>query len=301
MRHTLSAVLLLLLTFTACADEPATTAADTQPAATPSSGQEPTATPATAPDTQPATRPSDDQGAEGFKPVQAYPPEKAHAEAWLDRIEAAANDVTSLTADLRYDRNQLLLGDEQRRFGTLVYQAGPPPKFQVHFNKKLVDDHWSQPDLYYIYDGRWLLKSDHENKTANRYQLVPDDEKAGAEMALGEGPFPIPLNLKKEKVLARFEAVVIPPADDDPANSVHLQLTPREEIETDLTTIDLWFDRDTLLPTAASTLDDSETQTIVRLTETITNPELPEQSFDTALPTEPGWQTDENRIQEEAE
>lgn len=218
------------------------------------------------------------------------------AEDWLDRIEKRAGDIQTLTAKLRYDNNQLLLGDEQRRFGTLVYQAGPPPRFNIHFDKKLVDGHWSQPDLYYIYDGRWLLKRDHENKTATRYQLVSDDEAAGGEMELGEGPFPIPLNLKKDKVLAKFVAEIVEAADEDPENSVHLKLTPREDHQTDLTQIDLWFDRESLLPVAVSTMDDSETQTVVRLTETAVNGELADQTFDTALPGEPGWQTDENRI-----
>ena len=230
------------------------------------------------------------------EPVQETAAAEPTAEDWLQRIETRAADIQNLTAKLRYDNNQLLLGDEQRRFGTLVYQAGPPPQFAVHFDKKLVDGHWSQPDLYYVYDGRWLLKRDHENKTATRYQLVPDDEEAGGEMELGEGPFPIPLNLKKDKVLARFNVELVEPADEDPENSVHLKLTPREENKTDLTQIDLWFDRESLLPVEVSSVDDSETQTVVRLTETQVNSELPDQTFETALPVGPDWQTDENRI-----
>ena len=260
MRYLISAAL-LLSTFTACSAQPA--------------------------EAEPAGEP---------KPVQQTATAEPSAEGWLQRIETRAADIHNLTAKLRYDSNQLLLGDEQRRFGDIVYQAGPPPRFSVHFDKKLVDGHWSQPDLYYIYDGRWLLKRDHENQTATRYQLVPDDEEAGGEMELGEGPFPIPLNLKKDKVLARFDVQIAEPADEDPENSVHLKLTPREDHETDLTRIDLWFDRESLLPVQVSSLDDSETQTVVRLTETQVNSELPDQAFDTALPTDPDWQTDENRI-----
>ena len=218
------------------------------------------------------------------------------AEAWLVKVEQRASDIETLTAKLRYDNNQVLLGDEQRRFGTLVYEAGPPPRFAIHFDRKMVDGHWTEPDLWYLYDGRWLLKRDHENKTAVRYQLVPEDQEAGGEMELGEGPFPIPLNLKKDKVLAKFEVELVDAAEDDPENSVHLKLTPREDHDTDLTQIDLWFDHETVLPVAVSSVDDSETQTVVRLTETQINPVLPDQTFDTALPTEPGWQTDENRI-----
>lgn len=231
--------------------------------------------------------------------TQAIPSDQhsaSPAEVWLEKIEQQANEIQTLTANLRYDNNQLLLGDEQRRFGTLIYEAGPPPRFAIHFDRKMVDGHWSQPDLWYLYDGRWLLKRDHENKTAVRYQLVPDEEEADGQMELGEGPFPIPLNLKKDEVLAKFDVVVVEAAEDDPENSVHLKLTPREDHDTDLTQIDLWFDRETVLPVAVSSLNDSETQTVVRLSKTAINEDLPEQSFDTALPIEPGWQTDENHI-----
>ena len=290
---------LILCTCTACSAQPAESdAPTTAPASQPAASQPAASQPATQPVV--ASQPESSQSQ----------PDENSPETWLERIEAAAGDVTTLTAKLRYDRNQLLLGDEQRRFGTLVYQAGPPPMFEVHFDKKFVDGAWTQPDLYYIYDGQWLLKRDHENKTAVRYQLVPDqddDEQANpaeqvrGQMELGEGPFPIPLNLKKDRVLEKFEVQVQPAHEDDPTNSVHLTLTPRENHNTDLTAIDLWFDRDTLQPTSVSTLDDSETQTVVNLSEIVTNAELTDKAFDTSLPIEPGWQIDENRIANDSE
>jgi len=272
MRHLLAAAL-LISTSTACSAQPK----EAEPEA-PAEAVQATETP-DAHAAQPTTCSADNS-----------------AETWLEKIEQRATDIQTLNANLRYDNNQLLLGDEQRRFGKLVYDAGPPPRFAIHFDRKMVDGHWTEPDLYYIYDGRWLLKRDHESKSAVRYQLVPDDEEVGGEMELGEGPFPIPLNLKKDKVLARFEVELVEPTEDDPENSVHLKLTPREDHETDLTQIDLWFDRESLLPVKVSSLDDSETQTVVLLTKTQVNEALPDQAFDTALPTEPGWQTDENLI-----
>jgi hypothetical protein len=269
MRHLLTALLLTTLT-AACAADHCHTDHDQDTA---------------------ETAPTD--GAAATEPAE---PDTSPAEAWLARIEQRADDIESLTAKLRYDNNQLLLGDEQRRFGTLTYEAGPPRRFRIHFDRKIVDGFMSRPDLYYIYDGRWLLKRDHENKTAVRYQLVADDEEVADEMDLGDGPFPLPLNLKKDRVIKRFEADVIDPAEDDPENSVHLRLIPREDHQTELTQIDLWFDRDSALPLAVSSLDESETQTVVQLNETVISPELAGETFDTSLPDEPGWQTDENRI-----
>ncbi len=240
---------------------------------------------------------------EQVPPADQPAPAETEAEAatnpahdWLEKVEHKAADIETLTATLRYDNNQLLLGDEQRRFGTLHYQAGPPPKFIIHFNMKMVDGFQSRPNLYYIYDGHWLLKRDEENKSAVRYQLVPEDEEAQAQMELGEGPFPIPLNLKKDKVLAKFDVELLDPAEDDPQDSIHLKLTPHEDYETDLTQIDLWFDKETVLPVLVSSIDESQTQTIVKLTKITINEELLEEKFDTNLPQEPGWQLDENRL-----
>ncbi len=236
-------------------------------------------------------------------PPPAFTPESEEVDApanpahgWLEKIEARAAEIETLTAKLRYDNNQLLLGDEQRRFGTLTYQAVPKTGFVIHFNKKLVDGHWTEPDLYYVYDGRWLLKADHENKTANRYQLVPDDQEVTEQIELGDGPFPIPLNLKKDKVLAKYDALLVEPAEDDPEGSVHLILKPLESIDSDLKMIELWFDQETLLPVRVSSLDDSGTQTVVNLSETEVNAALEDGLFDTSLPDEEGWQTDESRI-----
>ncbi|GAB4109617.1 MAG: hypothetical protein Kow00105_18360 [Phycisphaeraceae bacterium] len=218
------------------------------------------------------------------------------AEAWLDRIERKADGIETLTAKLRYDNNQLLLGDEQRRFGTMVYHAGPPPRFRVHFDRKLVDGHWSQPDLYYIFDGIWLLKRDHENMSAVRYQLADDAETDDAGMSLAEGPFPLPFNLRKDRVLQRYVVRLVEDDATGEEGAVHLKLTPRDTDVTKLREIDLWFDRQTLLPVRVETLDDSETQTVVYLNEVQVNVDLDDDTFDTTLPNDPGWQTDENRM-----
>ena len=244
-----------------------------------------------------ANPPAVSDSAPASSETQAEQPQTA--EGWLEAIEQSAADLHTLTAKLRYDRDQLLLGDHQRRFGTLTYQAGPPPKFVAHFDRLLVDDQWSEPDLRYIYDGRWLLKRDQENKTAVRYQLVPDGQEAADAMELGEGPFPVPLNLKKDAVLQRFDVQLVSFEEGDPENSVHLLLTPHEDYPTELTEIEFWFDRGTRLPQQVKSTDDSGNMTVVLLLETQVNPELQEQTFDTQLPTEPGWQTDENRIKTE--
>ncbi len=231
------------------------------------------------------------------------------AEIWLDRLEAAADDTRTLRATARMTSVIDLLDETTIRFGELTYAASAddqPARFAVRFKRLLVDNAVQDIDKAYIYDGRFLLERDARDRTATRRELVAEGEEA--ELELGDGPFPVPLNLKKDRVLGRFTAEVIAAdAENDPqvgrgaggtggaggAGSVHLRLTPREGVEMEAESIDLWFDRATLLPLRAATLHDDGDRTIVDLFNSEANVELAEGVFDTALPAaaeSDGWQ-----------
>src|SRR5690606_9605697 len=80
-------------------------------------------------------------------------------DAWLTKLEARSDEIRTLTARLRYDKIDALLGDEQRRFGMLHYQAGPPARFAVHFDRLVVDgNRGRQQNRWYVFDGRWLVE-----------------------------------------------------------------------------------------------------------------------------------------------
>lgn len=214
------------------------------------------------------------------------------AEAWLARIEARAAELKTLTATLRYDRINTLTGDEQRRFGKLWYDAGPPGRFAIHLDKLLVPagDIWrGEPqNRWYIFDGQWLLERNHDDRVAIRRQLVtPDELAAGRDpLGLGEGPFPLPLRAKKDAVLARYTVTLVAPAADDPAGTVHLKLVPHDAAA-EVQQLDLWYDRTTLLPVKAVQV--AEDEAVITLRDVETDTDLPPATFDTALPAESGW------------
>ncbi len=215
-------------------------------------------------------------------------PATPQVEKLLDDIEAAAAQLKTLKANLRYDRVQGLLGDEQRRFGEFRYEAGPPAKFDARFDRLLVDGAARKIDLRYTFDGVWLAERDSQDKTFTRRQMVDADEQ-GQPMKLGESPFVMPLDAKKADILARFAVELVEPSPEDPENSLHLTLTPLPGVRMDQTRIDLWYDRDSLLPRRVATLDDSQNTSIIDLMKVQTNRDLPDKSFDTAAPRGGGW------------
>lgn len=224
---------------------------------------------------------------------------------WLDKIEQQSDQVHSLAAGVRYDRIQGLLGDRQRRFGTLVYVKGPPAKFAVHIDRLLVDQRLEQEHRWYIFDGVWLVERYEDQQIFIKRRVTPPVDDSGESvsdvdapvhrrdpLAFGEGPFPLPLNQGKAALLKRFVVTLAPDTDSDPAGSVHLHLVPLAGRRGELVEVDLWYDRETLLPVRVRTLDDSENETVVNLKETRINGEVDESTIDTTEPTARGWRVE---------
>lgn len=223
-------------------------------------------------------------------------------EKWLDKIEAKSKQTKTLTAAVRYDRIQGLFGDEQRRFGTLIYEAGPPAKFAIHFEKIHTptagdpDKFASRPqNRWYVFDGTWLVEKLEDKKQFFKWQVVPPNAKPAAAnaLALGKGPFVVPVGARKDLMLEKFNVSLVEPAPDkDPENSVHLKLEPKDKRRSQFTEIHLWYDRDTLVPLRARTVDESENESVVHLIKPEVNAEIDPAKIDTAEPKERGWRVE---------
>jgi hypothetical protein len=232
----------------------------------------------------------------------------------LGRIEQTSAGIKTLGAELRYDVINGLLGDTQRRFGTLVYSAGPPAGFNAHFNRLVVDGKAIAQDRTYIFDGKWLVEKTIEkqsdagaDKVLKRFtktQIVapnaPPEESNP--LASGRGPFPLPINMNRAVILARYHVTLVPPdAKDDPANdgqaldTIHLKLVPRPGPRVDFTEAHLWYLKDSLLPRRVRTLqidpDSGEKvkETDVDLTAPKVNDPVDRNALDTSEPTDSGW------------
>lgn len=269
-RSTLFASLLLAagcFTFPACA---APEEATTQPASS------------EAPTTQPATT----------QPSEAEPSE---LDGWLTRIGERSNALKTFQARVRIERTVGIVGDVQTRYGDFVYSAGPPGRFALHIDRLLVDERAEARDHWFVFDGLWLVERDNQAKLFNKRQVSkPGDENAEKNdpLASGEGPFVLPLRFDKDRLLARFDAALIPVTDESPQNAVGIRLTPREGVRVDVAQVDLWYDRDTLLPTEIHTSNDANNGRAVYLLKQRVDEGIDEKVFSVKEPTERGWRVD---------
>lgn len=247
---------------------------------------------------QTAAQPPTDSPTAGQAPQKSIPligvsAERLPPEQELLRlIEMSTSTVRTLRAQLVYDRTQQLVGDRQRRFGTLVYEMGPPARFAVHFDRLLVDRRMDHDDRWYIFDGQWLAERYDDEKLFIKRQVVPPPSP-GAEdippdpLALGAGPFALPIGLKREQVVKRFDVSLTPPANDD--SPFHLHLVPKPDYPSEFTEVDLWYERKRLLPTRVRTIDDSENETVVSLSQFRVNEPADTNVINTSPPSDPGW------------
>jgi hypothetical protein len=200
---------------------------------------------------------------------QAPPPESARAElrpedVLLDRLEAAAADLRSFTADLRYHKWDPVLQREEIRVGTIIFQAAAEPpqsrRFAVSFEALYRGSRKVEQKRQYIFESPWLVEIDHEAKEFYKRQVVPPGEQRDP-LKLGEGPFPLPIGQARQEVLDRFEVNSIKVPTNGLLNSLSnvqgLRLTPRpgtSEAE-DYLHVDIFYDDATLLPVGVEAIE----------------------------------------------
>jgi hypothetical protein len=236
--------------------------------------------------------------------------EAGEAERWVQLIAQRHAAVHTIHARITYDRIQDLLGAVERRYGRLVYDAGPPGRFAVHVDRLLVDDRLEQQDRWYVFDGRWLIERLNDRRQFLARQLVgPDTDPADQDpLALGRGPFVVPIGPNAQHMLERFDVSVIHgheddnDADTDEADTdaaagnaethdlLRLRLVPRDHDRTDFERIDIWYDRDTLLPQRVRSVDQSQNISDIFLRDAQLDAPVDSAIFDTTPPTERGWE-----------
>lgn len=263
------------------------------------------------------------------QPVASRPaaaePEFRTAEDLLAALETADRDLHTLSAEIRYTREfGSIEGNTQQEWtGVLHYNAnltgdgptqGPgdggqarPARrgFAVLFDESILDNRRRKERRDFVFDGEWLVERLHGERQMIRRRVVPPGQVADP-LRIGEGPFPIPIGQKREDILARYTAELLPAAGgldrSKPKEASimkftvgmdQLRLVPRPERadEDDFEEIRLWYKRSEdgrLLPQLARTISDSGDESLVILRDVRVNEPLPEGAMDTAQPPA-GW------------
>lgn len=249
-------------------------------------------------------------------------PEFDSPRALFEALETADAEIDTFEAKIQYDRVFILQQDRHTRLGDLAFavdRAGERPTraFAVTFDTLIVDDKASDEDEHYVFDGRWYVEKHASEKQFIRREVAPPGSDFDP-LALGEGPFPIPIGQKAESILARYDAALTPvlePIEHDPSyrsfvegradELVCVVLTPKnEEDDNGFRRLALWYERESLLPVLARTTVKGGDLSFVRLIgKRVNDPGFDAGVIDVNPPDEPGWsvQIDEGQfVREEA-
>jgi hypothetical protein len=231
----------------------------------------------------------------------------------LDRLEDAHRDIKSLEANVIFTKTKKLLRQTTEREGTVQYMAGTekgddgkpgkPQRFRIVFDTLIVNDVLRKVRLDFVFDGQWLVEKDHDRKFCHRRQVVAPGKRLNP-LAL-DGPFPIPLNQKRQVILERFNVKLIDPTEKEIASAkkkkvkppFHLSLTPKEKGGNQpLKTVDLWFAQESLLPVRVDTVSPRGDGSSVKLSKVTVN-QIDEAKaktlFDTSAPPKgAGWRVE---------
>jgi hypothetical protein len=203
----------------------------------------------------------------------------------LDALDARGRDLKSFTADVSLTEGDAALANEVTRRGKVVFQGRDgKPRLRVTFNERDTGQRVFAEKVEYLLEDGWLTDRNYEKKVEVRRQVLKPGEKLDL-LKLGEGPFPLPIGQKKEAVHEQFDVKKIPPSKEDPAGSVHVELTPKAgtQLARRFDVIDVWVDPKTNMPARIDTAQ-GETVRTTELTNFAPNPDPALKDADFTLP-----------------
>ncbi len=204
----------------------------------------------------------------------------------LDALDQVGQGLKDFDARVSMAQEDSQTGEESKRTGNVWFQQSPDgqARVRVRFDKHMRGRKIFDEVLEYVLDQGWLIDRNYKAQTEVRRQVLKPGQKINL-LKLGEGPFPLPIGQKKEDVLAQFDVKKVATAAEDPADTVHLELSPKKEtgFAKKFKAIDVWVNAKSHMPARIATLDANETTIrTTDLAELRVNPGLVDKDF--ALP-----------------
>jgi outer membrane lipoprotein-sorting protein len=212
----------------------------------------------------------------------------------LDALDARGKNLQDFSASVRLSSVDNSIGSSSAETGKVFYQRHPggDARIRVTFEKFDDGNKIIPQNHQYTLDAGWLVERNYDRKQEIRRQVLKPGEKMDP-LKLGEGPFPLPIGQKKEDVKNLFSVARIAPAQDDPPDTLHVQLTPKPgtSLARKFQTIDVWVDMVNTMPRRIQTQENGSPITkITDLTDIQINSGLEDKDF--AEPDLPaGWGT----------
>ena len=227
-------------------------------------------------------------------PVDPLPAD-ATVPAVLDALHARGKGLRTLSADVAMTTTSLALGDAFTRTGYVRLLDDPAdPRLRITFEAKQENGRRVADRIEYLLSGGTLIDRTYGRQIEVRRQVRRSGEKV--DLLNLDGPFPLPIGQKPEDVMRRFEVKKLAAAAADPADTIHLQLTPRPDtpLSREFQTVDVWVSRADALPRRVETVDaEGNTVKTTDLTNVKLNQPLPADAFELPKIEAGAWQITE--------
>lgn len=179
----------------------------------------------------------------------------------LDALDRSGNRLQDFVADVTLTQADARSGDSSSSAGKVYFQrTDTGTRIRVSFDTETVGNHQLDKKVDYLLDDGWLWERDYRRKTEIKRQVLQPGQKMNL-LKLGEGPFPLPIGQDKAEVHRQFDVAKVAPKEGDPADTLHLTLTPKEDsqLARKFSSIDVWVDPATQMPRRIEAVDANET------------------------------------------
>jgi len=209
-------------------------------------------------------------------PPSSQPALPGTAVALLDRLETAAEGLRDFRADVTFYKWDDVFQRDEIRSGEIVYQQRPDnqsKRFAILVKRLIIGRRQDTQNKRYVFDGSWFVEIDYDNRVFIKRQIVPPGERFDP-LALGEGPFPLPLGQRRDEVLARFEVSLLDGSSDKRLDAfladksvLGLLLVPRPSTAQarEIVQVEIFYDSVTLLPIGIHLTETNGDRKTVRL------------------------------------
>jgi hypothetical protein len=258
---------------------------------------------ADAPSASPAPSGSTTQSSPSSQPATNPAASGKTLDQWLDALHDVGADLKAFTAHVSLTDYDVASNVASTRTGAIHYRVKDGAgQIHISFVDRQVDKikYNDEKKDYLLVDNRLTERDFSAHKDI--YRKIGEAGKKTNLLRLGEGPFPLPIGQDRADVLRLFDAKLMPPAKDDPENTVHIQLIPRQDnhqFGDKYASLEVWVDQTTHFPRKMTAVERDDAGGNTHTTE-ITQLDLnsPAKDEDFILPpqNDPNWQIiDETR------
>ncbi len=193
----------------------------------------------------------------------------------LDDLDRATESLRDFSARIVFEKFDDLTEEAELRYGRVVYQRPLEGRHRaaVLFDRFIDSSGRSDEiDQRYVFVDGWLVEIDGAKRQFIKRQIV-DPRSDQDPLRLGEGPLLIPFGQRRADIESTFRVSPAPPPTGrlaeavDPASLRSLRLTPivAPRDGDGYQTIDLHYDRETLLPALVLATDMNDSRSTVRI------------------------------------